>query len=404
MIVHPKVRGFICTTAHPAGCARHVQEWIQYVQDQPQLQKGPKKVLIIGASTGFGLASRIVAAFGANAKTLGVFFEKPASGKRTASAGWYNTAAFEGAAHQKQLYAKSINGDAFSHEIKHKTIELIKKDWGGGVDLVIYSIAAPRRIDPNTHEVYNSVLKPIGQTYRNKTVDVMTGKVNEIEIPPATEEEIRATVGVMGGDDWKLWIDELLKAQCLAEDAKTVAFTYIGPELTHAIYRQGTIGKAKEHLEKTAMNLNEELKPISGKAIISVNKALVTQASAAIPVVPLYISLMYKIMKAKQLHEGCIEQMWRLFKDRLYVQPIPTDEQGRIRIDDWEMREDVQSEINRLWKTVNSDNLTALSDLEGYREEFYKLFGFGFPDIDYNADIDISVNIPSIPNESTDTH
>lgn len=398
MIVQPKVRGFICTTAHPEGCARHVGEWINYAKQQPSLTGGPQKVLIIGASTGFGLASRIVAAFGAGAKTIGVFFERPASGKRTASPGWYNTAAFEKTALAAGLYAKSINGDAFSDEIKQQTIDLIQKDWQGGVDLVIYSIASPRRVHPRTGEIFNSVLKPIGQTYHNKTVDVMTGEVSPVSIEPATEKEIRDTEAVMGGDDWALWINALFKYNCLAEGVKTVAFTYIGPELTHAVYRNGTIGRAKLHLEKTARELDTQLESaLSGQALISVNKALVTQASAAIPVVPLYISLLYKIMKEKNIHEGCIEQMWRLFKERLYPnQNIPTDSEGRIRIDDWEMREDVQAEIKRLWESINTGNVETLSDIAGYREDFYKLFGFGLNGIDYERGVEIEKAIPSI--------
>ncbi|MBW5802929.1 trans-2-enoyl-CoA reductase family protein [Coxiella endosymbiont of Ornithodoros amblus] len=399
MIVQPKVRSFICTTAHPEGCARHVGEWVNYAKQRSLLTGGaPKKVLIIGASTGFGLASRIVAAFGGRAKTIGIFFERPASGKRTASTGWYNTAAFEGTALAAGLYAKSINGDAFSDEIKQQTIDLIQKDWQGGVDLVIYSIASPRRIHPHTGKIFNSVLKPIGQTYHNKTVDVMTGEVSLLSIEPATEKEIRDTEAVMGGHDWALWINALFKHNCLAEGVKTVAFTYIGPELTHAVYRNGTIGRAKLHLEKTAKELDSQLQSVlSGQALISVNKALVTQASAAIPVVPLYISLLYKIMKEKNIHEGCIEQMWRLFKQRLYSnQNIPTDSEGRIRIDDWEMREDVQAEIKWLWESINSGNVETLSDIAGYREDFYKLFGFGLNGIDYERHVEIEKVIPSI--------
>ena len=391
MIVQPKIRSFICTTAHPEGCERHVEQWITYVKQQSQLNNGPKKVLIIGASTGFGLASRTVAAFGAGAKTIGVCFEKSASGKRTASPGWYNTTAFEESARAYGLYTKSINGDAFSDEIKKQTIGLIKKDLKSGIDLVIYSIASSRRIHPHTGEVFNLVLKPIGQAYRNKTVDFISGEVSSILIEPANSKEIKDTAAVMGGEDWVLWMEALLKNNCLANGAKTIAFTYVGPKLTHAIYRSGTIGKAKIHLEKTAKELDSRLKSeLNGQALISVNKALVTQASAAIPVVPLYISLLYKVMKEKNIHEGCIEQMWRLFKERLYLnQNIPTDSEGRIRIDDWEMREDVQSEIKRLWESINSNNIGTLSDIAGYREDFYKLFGFGLKGIDYGKDIEI---------------
>ena len=406
MIVTPKVHGFICTTAHPEGCKRHVAEWVDYVKKQTYLfHDGPKKVLIIGASTGFGLASRIVASFGAGAKTIGVFFEKPASEKRTASPGWYNMAAFEKAAYKSGLYAKSINGDAFSDEIKQKTIELIKQDWQGKVDLVIYSIASPCRIHPKTGTIFHSVLKPIGQSYRNKTVDVMTGKISEVTIEPATEKEIQNTKVVMGGDDWTLWITSLLKNNCLARGSATVAFTYIGPELTHAIYRNGTIGRAKLHLEETAKKLDSLLKlELRGRAIVSVNKALVTQASVAIPVVPLYISLLYKVMKEKNLHEGCIEQMWRLFSERLYCHKndisMDIDEKGRIRIDDVEIRDDIQAEVKKLWQSVDSENVNQISDIAGYRKDFYRLFGFGLSGIDYEQDVDIDVAILSIKNLS----
>lgn len=398
MIVQPKVRGFICTTAHPTGCAQHVAQWIEYVKKQESIENNaPKKVLIIGSSTGFGLASRIVAAFGVGAETMGVFFERAASGKRTASAGWYNSAAFECAAHEAGLYAKSFNGDAFSDTLKEQVIQTIKKDWGGAVDLVIYSIAAPRRQDPKTGEIFNSVLKPIGKAYQNKTVDVMTGQVSDIAIEPATTDEIKATEAVMGGEDWALWIETLLKEKLLAKNAATIAFTYIGPEITHPIYRNGTIGKAKEHLEATAHKLNKKMQQaVKGQALISVNKALITQASAAIPVVPLYISLLYKIMKAKDVHEGCIEQMWRLFTERLCCNDIPVDSEGRIRIDDLEMRDDIQNEVAQLWQQVNSDNVESMSDIQGYRSEFYKLFGFGMNGVDYDQDIDTNVDIPSI--------
>jgi enoyl-[acyl-carrier protein] reductase/trans-2-enoyl-CoA reductase (NAD+) len=404
MIIQPKVRGFICTTAHPDGCRAHVQEWIDYVQAQGALSDSvskanlPKKVLIIGSSTGFGLASRIVAAFGAGAKTIGVAFEKPADEKRTASPGWYNTAAFEQAAAQKGLYAKSINGDAFSTAIKDEVVELIKQDWGGEVDLVIYSIASPRRTHPITQETFSSVLKPIGKSFQNKTVDVMSGQVTQVSLNPASDEEIAATVAVMGGEDWQFWMERLAQEGLLAKGVKTVAFTYIGPQLTHDIYRNGTIGKAKEHLESSARAITQHLSYLSGQAIISVNKALVTQASAAIPVVPLYIALLYKVMKAKGLHEGCIEQMYRLFNERLFASEIPVDESGRIRIDDWEMRDDIQSAVAETWNQVTSDNLAQLGDLPGYLAEFYKLFGFGFSGVDYDKDADPKLKIPSIDN------
>lgn len=396
MIVQPKIRGFICTTAHPEGCAAHVNEWIRYVKSQPKIS-GPQRVLVIGASTGFGLASRISAAFASGAATMGVFFERPSDGdKRTATPGWYNTAAFEKAAHQEGLYATSINGDAFSDAIKDEVVARIRADWKGGVDLVVYSIASPRRTDPVTGEQYSSVLKPIGTTFTNQTIDVMNGLLSTVTLEPATDEDVRHTTAVMGGDDWALWIRRLEAEGLLAPGVKTVAYTYIGPDLTYPIYRQGTIGRAKEHLEATAHVLDKELSnKLGGCAWISVNKALVTQASAAIPVVPLYISLLYRIMKAKGLHEGCPEQMYRLFT-RLYADHVVTDAEGRIRLDDWEMREDVQQEVADKWHALTQEHLLEWADLAGYREEFYRLFGFGLDQVDYVADVAIDRPIPSM--------
>lgn len=400
MIVQPKIRGFICTTAHPEGCAAHVDQWINYVNSQEKLKSGPKKVLVIGASTGFGLASRIASAFGCGAQTIGVFFERPAAGKRTASAGWYNTAAFEKRAHKAGLYAKSVNGDAFSDEVKDEVINLIKQDWQGEVDLVIYSIASPRRTHPKTKVAHSSVLKPIGKPFKNKTVNVHEALVSDVAIEPANEDEIANTVAVMGGEDWAMWMERLANENLLAKGAKTVAFTYIGPELTHDIYRNGTIGRAKEDLEAKAHEINDRLaKQVDGEAFISVNKALVTQASAAIPVVPLYISLLYKVMKEKNIHEGCAEQMWRLFTDRLYAPDMEVDAKGRIRIDDWEMREDVQQEVQQLWQQVDQGNLKELSDLQGYLDDFYHLFGFRIDQVNYDKDVEINVPIESVAGE-----
>lgn len=397
MIIEPKIRGFICTTAHPTGCAANVRQQIDYAKQHAHV-KGPKKVLVIGASTGYGLASRIAAAFGSGAATIGVSFEKPAGGKRTASAGWYNTAAFEQAAQEAKLYAKSINGDAFSNEIKAQTLDLIKTDWQGGVDLVIYSLASPRRIDAKTGEVYNSTLKTIGKPYINHTVNVSTGEVSDITIDPATPEDIKQTEKVMGGEDWADWMQALNQAGLLAPGVQTIAYSYIGPELTFPIYRDGTIGAAKKHLYKTASDINRSLQNINGKAIISINKALVTQASSAIPVVPLYISILYKVMKAKKTHEGCIEQIARLFSEKLYGQNgLQTDEQGFIRLDDWEMRDDVQAEVSKIWSEVNTDNLLSLTDIQGYRHEFQKLFGFDIAGVNYGVEVDPIVQIPSIP-------
>ena len=386
MIIQPKIRGFICTTAHPEGCARAVQDQIDWVKAQAPFD-GPKKVLVIGSSTGYGLASRIAASFGADAATLGVFFERPADRKRTASAGWYNTVGFENAARAAGHYAKSINGDAFSDEIKAQTIAAIKEDLQQ-IDLVVYSLASPRRTHPKTGESFSSVLKPIGDSYSSKTVNVQTGEVSDISIETASEEEIAHTTAVMGGEDWEMWIHALDEAGVLAEGVRTVAYTYIGPELTHPVYRDGTIGRAKNHLEQTGLTLNEYLQNKNGSAHVSTNKAMVTQSSAAIPVVPLYISLLYKIMKEKDCHETCIQQMSRLFADRLYTDDPPaTDDQGRIRIDDWEMREDVQAAVAALWGGVNTETLEAVSDIASYREEFLGLFGFGFDGIDYEVDV-----------------
>jgi enoyl-[acyl-carrier protein] reductase/trans-2-enoyl-CoA reductase (NAD+) len=393
MIIQPKIRGFICTTAHPIGCAKVVEAQINYVKAQTQAA-GPKNVLIIGGSTGYGLASRIMMTFGFNAKTISVAYEKGADEKRTASAGWYNTAAFETYAHQENRYAKSINGDAFSHQIKKQTADLIKQDFGK-VDLIIYSLASPRRVHPDTEQIFSSVLKPIGQTFTGKTVDPIRGEVKEITLEPATADEIAQTVAVMGGEDWEMWLDFLAQENVLAEGVKTIAYDYVGPALTYPIYKEGTIGKAKEHLLQTAAKLQTKLQRYHGQALLSVNKALVTQASSAIPVVPLYISLLYKIMKEKGTHEGCIEQMNRLFKN-IYATSFVRDKENRIRLDDLEMQSDVQEKIIALWPTVNSENLEALTDIAGYRDEFHRLFGFGVAGIDYTEEVDPEVGIASI--------
>lgn len=394
MIIKPKFRGFICTTAHPEGCALNVENQINYVKARGNI-KGPKKVLVIGASAGFGLASRIVSTFGSGASTIGVFFEKPASGNKTATAGWYNSAAFEKKAKDAGFYARSINGDAFSNEVKEKTIKVIKEDLGQ-VDLIVYSLAAPRRNNPIDGKSYTSVLKPIGKNFVNKNVDFHSGEISEVTLENATDEEIANTVKVMGGEDWELWTDALMEAGVVAEGAMNIAYSYIGPELTKPIYRDGTIGKAKDHLEATGKALNEKMSKINGTALVSVNKALVTQASSAIPVVPLYISLLYKVMKEKNLHEGCIEQIQRLFEDRLYSSDKKLDSVGRIRVDDWEMREDVQAEVAELWTQLNTDTLSKISDIEGFRQEFFNLFGFNFNKIDYNKDVETNIEIEKI--------
>ena len=389
------MRGFICTTAHPDGCNANVLKQIAYTKSKGKID-GAKKVLVIGASTGFGLASRITASFGSNAATIGVFFEKEPTEGRTASPGWYNSAAFEKAANADGIYAKSINGDAFSNEIKNQTIDLIKADLGK-IDLVIYSLASPVRLDPATGILHRSVLKPIGGVYTNKTVDFHSGKVSEISINPCEGDDIENTVKVMGGDDWTLWINALQKADLLADGFKTVAYSYIGPSLTEAVYRKGTIGMAKDHLESTAFSITDSLKNIHGQAFVSVNKALVTQASSAIPVIPLYISLLYKIMKEEGSHEGCIEQIQRLFADRLYSgADIPVDEAGRIRIDDWELNPTVQAKVADLWKIATTENLSEIGDLLGYRNDFHNLFGFGFEGVDYTKEANEMFMIESI--------
>lgn len=387
MIIKPKVRGFICVTAHPEGCAAHVQEWINHVKAKGPISGGPKKVLVIGSSTGYGLASRITAAFGSGAATLGVFFERPSEEGRTATPGWYNTIAFTKAARAAGLYAKNINGDAFSDAIKQQTLDLIRADLGQ-VDLVVYSLASPKRIHPKTGAEHRSVLKPVGQSYSNKTVDTDKGIVSTVTIEPASEKEIADTVTVMGGEDWELWMNALSEARLLAPGAQSVAYSYIGPEVTWAIYKNGTIGMAKNDLERAARNIDSLLKLNGGgRAFISVNKALVTQASSAIPVVPLYISMLYKIMKAAGTHEGCIEQMQRLFATQMYNGNKPKfDEAGRVRVDDWEMRPEIQAAVAKIWPGVTTENLAAETDIAGYRSEFLKLFGFGVAGINYEAE------------------
>ena len=389
------MRGFICLTSQPKGCEQNVKNQIGYIKSNGPID-GAKKVLVIGASTGFGLASRITSAFGSDAATIGVFFEKPAAEGKTASPGWYNSAAFEKEAHKAGLYAKSVNGDAFSNEIKEQTLDLIKKDLGQ-VDLVIYSLASPVRLHPVTGVLHRSVLKPIGNKYVNKTVDFHSGKVSEISIEPCSGDDIENTVAVMGGEDWAMWMQALKDANLLANGAMTVAYSYIGPSLTEPVYRKGTIGRAKDHLEATAFEITNSLEAIGGKAYVSVNKALVTQASSAIPVIPLYISLLYKIMKAEGIHEGCIEQMQRLYSERLYNgSDIPVDDKGRIRVDDLEMGADVQQQIDKLWAIATTESLPEIGDLEGYRSEFHHLFGFGYEGVNYDEDTNEIVLIPSI--------
>ncbi|HEY0968401.1 MAG TPA: enoyl-ACP reductase FabV [Opitutaceae bacterium] len=389
MVIKPKVRGFVCVTAHPSGCAAQVQEQIDYVKAKGPVKNGPRKVLVIGSSTGYGLASRITAAFGSGAATVGVFFERPSEEGRPATPGWYNTIAFTRAAKAAGLYARNFNGDAFSDAIKQEVIATLKAEVGP-VDLIVYSLASPRRTHPKTGVVHKSVLKPVGTSYTNKTVDTDKGIVSEVTIEPANEAEIADTSAVMGGDDWELWMNALNDAGLIAPGATSVAYSYIGPEVTWPIYKNGTIGLAKNDLERSARKIDAMLKVNGyGRAFISVNKALVTQASSAIPVVPLYISILYKIMKAKGTHEGCIEQIQRLFATQMYNgSALQFDDAGRVRIDDWEMRPEIQAEVAKIWPSVTTENLAALTDIVGYRAEFLKLFGFGIPGINYEAEVE----------------
>lgn len=391
MIIEPKIRGFVCITAHPEGCAKKVADEIAIAKASP-IKSGPKKVLVIGASTGYGLSSRITAAFSCEASTLGVFFERPSSNGKPASAGWYNTVAFENEAKAAGLYAKSINGDAFSNEIKADVIQTIKEDWGT-VDCVIYSLASPRRTDPATGNTYKSCLKPIGSSFTNTSLDTNKGLVESVSIEPANEEDIENTVKVMGGEDWELWMEALSDAGVLTPETKTVAYSYIGPEVTWPVYKNGTIGTAKLDVERASRAIHEKY---GIEAYVSVNKAVVTQASSAIPVVPLYISILFKVMKAKGTHEGCIEQIVRLFKDRLYEGELNLDTEGRIRVDDWEMDPEVQAEVASIWPTVTTENLRELSDFDMYQKEFLELFGFGLDGIDYSIDVEVDRPIQSL--------
>lgn len=384
MIVEPKVKGFICTTAHPEGCRESVRRQIAYCKEQG-MAEGPKKVLVIGSSTGYGLASRIAVTYGYGADTIGVAFERESNGRRTATAGWYNTKAFEEFAAADGYYAKSFNGDGFSKEMKEQVIEAIRQDFGK-VDMVVYSLAAPRRTLADGTTV-SSVLKTVGREFTNKTIDLRNNEITEVTVPVANEEEIQNTIRVMGGEDWEEWIQALAAADVLAENAVTLAYSYIGPELTHAIYKEGSIGQAKKHLYETSLRLTKDYSGMGLKAYVSINKALVTQSSSAIPVVPLYISLLYKVMKEEGLHEGCIEQMYRLFTDKLPKREV--DAEGCLRLDDWELQDKVQNQVTELWKEVTTENLGELGDVDGYWEDFYHMFGFHYDNVDYGADVEI---------------
>ncbi len=387
MVIKPKVRGFICTNAHPVGCAASVKEQIEYVKQQGELTKKPKNVLVIGCSTGYGLASRITSAFAGGAKTLGICFEKPPTERKTATAGWYNTAAFHKEAKVAGLYAKTINGDAFSHAIKDETIELIKQDLGK-VDLVIYSLASPRRTDPDTGEAYVSTLKPVGEPVVSKTFDTNKKVVHDISLEPANQDEINNTVKVMGGEDWEIWMKRLSEAGVLAEGCVTSSYTYIGKELTQPIYGHATIGKAKEDLDRASTALNADYQSLGLKAYVTSLKAVVTQASSAIPVMPLYISLMYQIMKDEGCHEGVIEQIYGLFNNLLLSDNPPLDEAKRLRMDGVETNDDIQGKIKAVWTKVTTENFPELGDYQGYNQDFLKLFGFEFDGVDYDQDVD----------------
>ena len=387
MIVEPKFRGFICTTAHPSGCRENVKRQIDYVENKDSLNE-IKNVLVIGAGAGYGLATSIVSGIACKANVLGLSFERESTEKRTGSAGFYNTKAVKEFFKERDLKYINMNGDAFSNEAKSEVIEKIKLDMGT-IDLIVYSLAAPKRKMPGTDEVVNSYLKTTGEPLKSKTVDFHTGKITEVTIEPATQEEIDGTIKVMGGEDWLLWIQALKAENLLSDGVRTIAYSYIGPDVTEPIYREGTIGRAKKHLEATVSKIDDLLKDINGKSYVSVNKALVTQASSAIPIVSLYVSLLYKVMKEKGTHEGCIEQIYRMFSQLYGNEELNLDSEGRIRLDNFEMEEDIQEKIKDIWPLLNSETVFELTDVEGFRDEFFKLFGFGFANIDYKKDVEI---------------
>ena len=391
MIVKPRIRGFICTTAHPAGCAAHVQEQIDYVRDQGTSLDGVSNALVLGCSGGYGLSSRIAAAFGCGAATLGVSFENEPRGNRTATAGWYNNIAFQDAAEKAGVYAKTFDGDAFSDEMKARVIDTVRADMGK-IDLLVYSLAAPVRQHPRTGELHRSAIKPLGEALHIKSVHVDRGEVVEVDLEPATPEEVAGTVAVMGGEDWEFWIDALREADLLADGFRTLAFTYIGTELTWPIYWEGTLGKAKEDLDRAATAITSQLTDIGGEARVAVLKAIVSQASAAIPVVPLYVALLFRVMKDMDLHEDCMSHIYRMFATQLCSdEPLRLDEVGRIRMDDVELREEIQEAVRQRWGEVSTENLAELGDLEGFRADFLRIFGFGIDGVDYDADVDITM-------------
>ena len=397
MIIKPKVRDFICVTTHPSGCETHIREEIEYVKNSGKIQNGPKNVLVIGASTGYGLSSRIVPTYAWDANTIGVFYERPSTETRGGTAGWYNSYFFKKIATEDGRYAKNINGDAFSKDIKKKTADLIEKDWGK-VDLIVYSLASPRRTDPETGEIYSSVIKPVGSTtFTSKSILTDKGKIVEATIEPATDEQVRGTIKVMGGEDWQLWIDYLKERGLLSEGFRTVAYSYVGPEQTWPVYKDGTIGKAKEHLDETARQITAQNEALNGRAFVSVNKAVVTQASSAIPVVPLYIAILFKVMKRKGVHENIIQQIYRLYRDHLCGKQLAENlEDIRIRIDDLELEESVQEEVAEIWEKIDQENLDELADLKGYQKDFLQLFGFEYEGVDYEVDVEPHCDDPEV--------
>jgi enoyl-[acyl-carrier protein] reductase / trans-2-enoyl-CoA reductase (NAD+) len=388
MIIKPRIRGFICTTAHPRGCAAIIDEQIRWMKAQAPIVGAPRNVLVVGGSGGYGLASRIVAGFGTGARTLCLSFEKEPAEERTATAGWYNNRAFDRAAAAEGLYARSVNADAFADGTKAQIADVIRNDLGG-IDLLVYSLAAPVRTDPKTGVLYRSAIKPVGRAVHIKTLNVEKGVVHEVDLAPASDEEIRSTVKVMGAEDWQLWVEYLRERQLLCAGFKTVAYTYIGSELTWPIYWEGTLGKAKEDLDRAATIMRQALAPLHGDARVAVLKAVVTQASSAIPVVPLYVSLLFKAMKDKAVHEEAIHHIERLFRRHLYNGGTPAqfDNVGRLRVDDLELREDVQAQVRERWAIVDTDNLMELSDLAGFRRDFLRIFGFEADGVDYEADV-----------------
>jgi len=394
MIIKPRVRGFMCITSHPSGCEQNVLDQIDFIKRQSST-KGPARVLVIGSSTGYGLAARITAAFGSGASTLGVFFEKPGTERKPGTAGWYNSAAFHRAAEKEGLYAKSLNGDAFSDEIKQLTIDTIKKDLGQ-VDLVIYSLAAPRRQHPVTGEVFNSTLKPVGKNITMRGINTDKEVIQEFSLEAASEQEIADTVAVMGGEDWQMWIDALVEADALAAGAKTTAFTYIGEKMTWDLYWDGTIGQAKKDLDARVIAIRDKLSQTGGDARVSVLKAVVTQSSSAIPIMPLYLAILFKEMKGNNSHEGCIEQLYRLFTEGLYSEQARLDQEGRLRMDDLEMVAEVQENVANAWAQISTENMYDLTDFSGYKHEFLSLFGFDVDGVDYDAEVAPDVKIDQL--------